>query len=254
MKHGARVLSVTLTLLGLTQPAFAVDTPPTSNLQAGGLKPPEAIQSAGSPTPATQTETELDRADKEDSGRGLEFVFLNAELGPEYLGLHTLKASSLVDAELARSKALGMAYGAGAGIRLLAFTFGARFRFGNFTDFRLWTLNAEAGMHIPLGHIEPYFTLGGGYASLGGFDAAKLGSTPNAAHGLNLRGGVGIDVYLSNTFSVGSNLTAEALFLGISMDDRQRRARGDRIRETVRSNDITRWIAVQLQDVRDLMA
>ncbi len=47
--------------------------------------------------------------------------------------------------------------------------------------------------------------------------------------------------------------TAEALYLGLTMEKRQRTARAARIRETVRSNDITRWIAVQLQDLRDLI-
>ena len=55
--------------------------PAGSNLQAGGLKPPEAVETDTNPSQATQTEAQLDRADKEDSGRGLEFVWLNAELG-----------------------------------------------------------------------------------------------------------------------------------------------------------------------------
>jgi trehalose 6-phosphate synthase len=46
--------------------------------------------------------------------------------------------------------------------------------------------------------------------------------------------------------------TAEALYLGLTMDPQQRSARADRIRETVRVADINRWIALQLQDLRDL--
>ena len=47
--------------------------------------------------------------------------------------------------------------------------------------------------------------------------------------------------------------TAEALYLGLSMDPVERTARADRIRETVRSNDVTRWIGNQLQDLRELI-
>ena len=36
------------------------------------------------------------------------------------------------------------------------------------------------------------------------------------------------------------------------MDARQRHARMAKIREAVRQNDIARWIASQLQDIRDL--
>jgi len=218
MKYGAGVLCATFTLFGCAASALAADAPAPagSNLQAGGLKPPEAVQSDPNPTKTTQTEAELDRADKEDSGRGLEFAWLNVELGPQYVGLQALKADNLVDGTLVDSKGLGMIYGAGLGARLLAFTLGARFRFGNFSDWQLWTLGAEAGMHIPLGRIEPYFSFGAGYASLGGFKPDAVSALNPSAHGLDLRGAAGLDVYLSNTFSIGGNLSGDLLFLSRS--------------------------------------
>ena len=218
MKYGAGVWCATFTLFGMAAPALAADepSPAGSNLQAGGLKPPEAVQSEASTAP-TQTEAKLDQADKEDSGRGLSFAWLNLELGPEYVGLQALKADNLVDGTLVEAKGAGMGYGAGIGARLLAFTVGARFRFGNFSDWQLWTLGAEAGMHIPLGRIEPYFSLGAGYASLGGIKPTGAASSLNpSAHGLDLRGSAGLDVFLSNTFSIGANLSGDLLFLGRS--------------------------------------
>jgi trehalose 6-phosphate synthase len=47
--------------------------------------------------------------------------------------------------------------------------------------------------------------------------------------------------------------TAEALYLGLMMDAPQKVARAERIRETVRAADINRWIALQLQDLRELI-
>ena len=55
-----------------------------------------------------------------------------------------------------------------------------------------------------------------------------------------------------NPFDVDE--TAEALYLSLRMDESERVARGERIRETVRANDITRWITSQLQDLRELIA
>ncbi len=213
MKRGAAWSCGLVTLLGGLTSAWAVDTQGGSSLQAGGLRPPEAVPSDASSMPSAPTEARLDRADREDSGRGLEFVWLNAELGPEYLGLETLRAKHLVDSS--SSKGAGMSYGAGAGVRLLVFTFGARFRLANFSDYQLWTLNAEAGMHFPLGRIEPYVTLGGGYASLGDF-GPKVGVASNHARGFDARAGFGLDLYLSNTFSLGGNLTTDVLFLSRS--------------------------------------
>jgi trehalose-6-phosphate synthase len=37
------------------------------------------------------------------------------------------------------------------------------------------------------------------------------------------------------------------------MDERERQARAERIRDAVRANDITRWITTQLQDLRELI-
>lgn len=54
-----------------------------------------------------------------------------------------------------------------------------------------------------------------------------------------------------NPFDVDE--TAQALYLGLMMDPRQREARITHIRETVRTNDIARWIALQLQDLRELI-
>jgi hypothetical protein len=71
-------------------------------------------------------------------------------------------------------------------------------------------------MHIPLGRIEPYFSFGAGYASLGGFKSEAVSATNTSAHGLDLRGSAGLDVYLSNTFSVGANLSGDLLFLSRS--------------------------------------
>ncbi len=75
----------------------------------------------------------------------------------------------------------------------------------------------SSGLRIPLGDIEPYFTFGGGYASVGSFSSDNIGSGLNSSDvsitGWNLRGGFGIDLYLSNVFSIGANLTGEMLVL-----------------------------------------
>jgi hypothetical protein len=219
MKRCVGLLCGAVALLGLSASAFAQDAPAGAGLQAGGLKPPDAVLSDASTTPPNQTEANLDLADKEDSGRGLEFVWLNAEAGPEYLGLQTLRDKGLVDSQQIHSKDLGMVYGAGLGMRLLVFTFGARFRFGDFPDWELWTLNAEAGMHIPIGRIEPYVTVGGGYASLGAWNKSKVGSDLKNAHGFDARAAVGVDFYLTNTFSIGGNFSGDMLFLSRASDN-----------------------------------
>lgn len=187
---------------------------PGGGMSSGGLAPPSSQPRSAE---GARTEQELDKADREDSGRGLEFFYINAEVGGEHLGLQTFKANNLVDAGVVKTSQTGLVYGAGLGLRLVFITLGPRFRIGTFDQWQLWTLNGELGLRIPLGDIEPYFTFGGGYASVGSFDSGNLGGKLNSDDvditGYNIRGGFGLDIYLSSAFSIGANLTGEMLVL-----------------------------------------
>jgi len=144
-------------------------------------------------------------------------VWLNAEIGGGTWASTRSRANNLVDANTVKTSQTGLLYGAGLGVRLVFITLGARFRLGNFSEWSLWTLNGELGIHIPLGSVEPYFTFGGGYASMGAFNNKNLGGSLKSedvdVKGYDIRGGFGVDVYVSNTFSIGANLTGELLAL-----------------------------------------
>jgi hypothetical protein len=192
-------------------------TPPATQpgIESGGLAPPPSNSAA---TPAqVQTEARLDESEKKDSGRGLEWIWLNAEVGFEHLGLQTFSAGGLVNPAIVQTTQTGPLYGAGLGVRLVFITLGAKFRIGTFSAYDLWTLNAEAGLRIPLGKLEPYLTLGGGFASLGSFGASNIGGGVTSANvsitGYDIRGGGGLDYYITPVFSVGAAVTFEVLGL-----------------------------------------
>jgi hypothetical protein len=205
--------------LVLALPDARAQTPagqPGTGLQAGGLTPPGSGQNATAP-PAPGTEQELARAEQEDSGRGLKWFWLDGEVGVEHLGLQTLNAGHLVDPSVTKTTQTGLVVGGGAGVRLFFLTVGPRFRFGNFAAWRLWTLDGEVGFRIPLGVLEPYVTLSGGYASVGSFDPGNaISRSAVGINGWNLRAGGGLDWFVSSVFSVGGNLTGEMLFLSRS--------------------------------------
>src|SRR5437660_3741679 len=48
--------------------------------------------------------------------------------------------------------------------------------------------------------------------------------------------------------------TAEAIYQGLTLRSEERRKRNEAAREVVRTNDISRWITRQVQDIRDLVA
>ncbi|HET9959270.1 MAG TPA: hypothetical protein VFQ61_32495 [Polyangiaceae bacterium] len=200
-------------------PSFAFAQAQT---EPGALAPPPAVQPVAPEDAPTPTEQELSRADREDAGRGLEFVWLNGEVGFQHLGLQTFHANSLVDAQIVKSSQSGMVFGAGAGVRLIFLTLGGRFRLGTFDAWQLWTLNAELGFRIPIGALEPYFTFGGGYASLGSFDSKSIGTSLGDfgvsagglnVRGFNVRGGIGFDYYVARVLSIGAQASGDVLFL-----------------------------------------
>ena len=161
-----------------------------------------------------------DRDEENDNGRWMQFFWLNAEAGAEYIGLAKFETREFGNAALVRDAQFGPMGGIAAGFQLGFLTLGARFRSAHFSDFDTWTLNGEVGVRIPIAIVEPHFVLGGGFASLGDLKLDKLSTksgidnvTDVDIHGWNVRGGFGVDVYLTNNVTVGVLVMGDALFL-----------------------------------------
>jgi len=209
--------------------AFAQAQDPA--LSAGGLAPPPKVEGQGAAPGADGTTGEpgtgspdqaLQEADREDSGRGLEFVWLNGEAGVTYIDLGALSDNNLTQPGLPSPDRAGYLVGGGLGVRLLFFTAGARFRWAKVTNnfFKHWSVGGEAKVHFPLGSFEPYGGLGVGYSRF--WDVAVMADldgnsvplpNPNDPAGLHVRLLGGADYYLTNMFSVGLNLSGEMLML-----------------------------------------
>lgn len=194
---------------------------PAQPMQSGGLAPPPPLQSGGlTPPPGTAprpgtwspqspTAATLAEADATDSGRGLDFFYVEGELGVEYLAPEAFHGPLL----LASSKKsdFGPSIGAGLGVHLLYFRVGPHVRYAAFSAFRSLTVDLDLGWRVPLGRLEPYAVLAGGYSRLASDD--KPGGD---FFGWNLRLGGGLDYYVSNVLSVGGSLTAEIVRLRLS--------------------------------------
>jgi hypothetical protein len=194
-------------------PAF----PP--NLQAGGLVPPppspQTPQMAPQAAP-TPTEKLLEDAKKEDSKRGLEWFWINAEGGFSFIDMRAFSSGQTdFTAGFVPAQAIGGSVGGGLGARLLFFTIGGRGRFGFYDPWQMFSAGGEIGFHIPLGRLDPHIELGGGYTALlnvrGQSKAATDAVTVSGGYG-RLSGGV--DVYVVPRFSVG--VTASGDFLALA--------------------------------------
>jgi hypothetical protein len=186
---------------------YTPSTPPP--LETGGLRPPAPLA-----TPPGESETlqKLERAEREDAGRGLEFLWVDVEGGYAYTDLQALASSSLLDGTVLSDASGGLTLGAGAGVRFIFLTFGARLRLTRLDDFDLWTVGGEVGLHFPHGALEPSFTFGVAYAaaspSVDGLDADGL-----AMSGISARFGANLDYYVNPLLSFGARGTFETLAL-----------------------------------------
>jgi hypothetical protein len=218
-----------------TQPGAppAQPTPPPNpydpSMQAGGLAPPPPMEGpAPGPAPAPSATTkELDEAKEKDSERGLEFFYFNVEGGFEHVGLTTFNVDEdKLTAGLIATSSSGGVVGAGLGLRLIFLTLGARARAGFFSDWQLFSVGGELGIHIPLGNFDPHFDFGFGYAGLGSLTSAVSGASDAISiRGFYARAGGGLDYYVTPAISLGLNASWELLGLtrpGLSLTEAQR--------------------------------
>jgi hypothetical protein len=188
--------------------AQGLQPPPPMGQPSPGLQPPPTLspqqQQPWQPSSSSYgTQQQLERSEKEDSGRGFEIAWLNAEAGGSYLSFGK-------DLGYDKSTSGGAMVGVGAGLRLLTWTVGARFRLHPQSDYTTWQLTGEAGFHLPLGSWDPYVNLHLGYVHAG---VNNVPFDVPAPHGFDLGLSVGSDYYLSALFSIGLDATADVLFL-----------------------------------------
>jgi len=176
--------------------------------------PPGTVVLPSTPImPATQTAAE----ESEDSGLGLEWVYLNADVGAAYANMQSFSESDLA---LVKTESGGPAIGVAAGVRLVFFSLGVRVRdlmlssIGN-----LWQFSAEAAFHTRIWRIDPYFGVRGGYDVVGSLSADSVNVAPGSnasdvnVHGFDAGPVFGIDGYFSKLVSLGVDIDAKFLFL-----------------------------------------
>jgi hypothetical protein len=144
--------------------------------------------------------------------RRSDFFYLEAETGFQYTSLESLSVKRNVLPGIVRREDAGGLLGAAAGFKLLFLTVGPRVRLGQFQDWDLWTLALELGWRVPLGTVEPYMRLGGGYARLGrAFDAIKGNRGSVTVQGYTARVTVGADYFVTRAFTLGASVAGEVV-------------------------------------------
>ena len=172
--------------------------------------------------PSIGAEADAPRDEARDQGLGLEWVWLNADVGFSYMDLKSadlaISPTGGSPITIVDTTSAGATYGFGAGIRLLFLTLGLRAR--NHAAMNLWQIDGEVGFHGRIGRLDPYFSGRFGYDTVGtlGQSVQVVGSSvppPDVAvHGWNGGLALGFDYYLAHAISLG--LEAPALAFKIA--------------------------------------
>ncbi len=213
----AAVIPACLVLLA-ARGASAQDAVPPAVVVAPSEPPAQEPAPAGAPVVIVKDKpNDITSAnDRQNGGTGLEWVYLNADVGAAGADLASLKSSRW---DLQDTSGAGPAFGIAAGARLLFLSVGLRARDLQLSSFNLWEVDAEAAFHMKIWRIDPYFGVRGGYAFLGALSAQALETSTGSAasdvtvHGWNVGPMVGLDIYFSKLISVGVDANAEVLFL-----------------------------------------
>jgi hypothetical protein len=198
---------------------LAARTARAQDVQPPGAVPPPGYPGAPAGPGATvdtsaQTQADLDKAKREDSGLGLEWVYANADVGASYVDMKSFSQSQLAVVDSAKG---GAAWGFGVGVRLFFLTLGVRAR--NHTGLNLWQIDADVGFHMRIGRLDPYLAFRGGYDTVGTLSQSvdvATSSVPPAqvdVHGGNAGMALGFDYYLAHAFSLGAEASGDVLFL-----------------------------------------
>jgi hypothetical protein len=160
-------------------------------------------------------------------------VYVDAQAGVESVQLNTFNADfDTVSVGLLPSAGVGPTANIGAGLRLVFLTLGLRGRVASFENsspaqtvgaWQIWTLDAEAGLRVPLRRLEPHVAIAAGYASFGGFETAVQGLSAGLdVHGVDARLSGGVDYWVTHTVSIGAEASGGLLFVarpGVSARD-----------------------------------
>jgi hypothetical protein len=223
-------IALALPLLGFSTRSFAQDAPdPPAPAQAPAATddaaPSDAAPSDAPATSAPRADAHP-AADEPHGGEGksddlgLEWVWLNADLGFSYMDLKSANlaispagGSPITVVDSANS---GLAYDFGAGVRLLFLTLGLRAR--NHTAMNLWQIDAEVGFHGRIGHVDPYLAFRFGYDTVGTLGQSVSVAGNNVApdvsvHGYNGGAALGFDYYFMHALSLGIEAAGDVVYL-----------------------------------------
>lgn len=157
----------------------------------------------------------------------VEWLHLRGGVGFQRVQLHTLFAedsdTTRLTADIVPEDMSGPAASLGIGTRLWIFGLGLTGQVARLSgaapergtrDVTLWSVDGELSFRSPIGRFVPFVLLGAGYSTFGGLGDMVDGLGRGLdIDGINVRGGLGLEYYLTAALSLHLALESDLLFL-----------------------------------------
>lgn len=222
MRRFLGLATIAAALVVSTSDAQAQDTAPPPAIAPPPPMDPNAPGAPGDPSAPTAeqgTTAQLDTAEREDSGRKFELLWIDGQLGASYIDMRQFSSDTLA---IEKADSGGPMFSLGAGLRFVILTLGVRAKYNALSSFNMWQLNGELGFKIPIDNFDLLIGGHGGYSFVGsiseGTAATNSGNTPTNTDAVKIRGfnaglDLALDYYVTPTFSVGAGFFGDFLYL-----------------------------------------
>jgi hypothetical protein len=162
-----------------------------------------------SQAPAIDPVTAPAAAEEEGDGRDYDVLWIELQGGVSYANLIQFQNQNFADVAGGASVfnevyGTGPAVGLGVGFRVWWLAIGARASVAVYETFQIGTIGGEATLRLPVPIVEPWVRVGFGYGWQGDAQYQSGSSTySTTTYGWVFQSGLGLDIYLTNWFTLG---------------------------------------------------
>jgi hypothetical protein len=205
-EHGATHTSSSTTTRSGSAPARSADAS-----QAPVIDPVTA--------PAAGTAAAPEEEEEEGDGRDYDVLWIEVQGGVSYANLIQFQNQNFADVAGGASVfnevyGTGPAVGLGVGFRVWWLAIGARASVAVYEAFQIGTIGGEATLRLPIPVVEPWVRVGFGYGWQGDAQYQSGSSTySTTTYGWVFQSGLGLDIYLTNWFTLGAGVGLDILNL-----------------------------------------
>jgi len=156
--------------------------------------------------------------EEEGDGRDVDYLWIEAQGGVSNVNLIQFQNTAFADVAAGdpvfrEVYGTGPVIGLGVGFRVWWIAVGARASFALYDTFQIGTVGGEVTLRLPVPIVEPWVRVGFGYGWQGeaSYGTAGVAARSTTTYGWAFQSGLGLDIYLTNWFTIGAGVGLDIL-------------------------------------------